>query len=268
MCVPSIREDDCNYSYVNNNRANYIDVDNSQTIQNVEWNTSVCSHKVYPQCNTDDTNTIAQPDCRLNFGRNERCKVISNGDDVIMDGASASHPPDDGFHEHKAQHLSREGPPGHGIPVTKTNYLACQYFKQRCRINEHVIRDGSSFRCEECEAGKFRDGGDLVESGLTYCEAVTCQVNQRVVNHECVGCPTGKINDAGDTTDMDDTFCEDEICIENHRVVGNTCVPCPNGTYRPLGDNATGPDTTCNVILCDENEYVKDSTVSDIPTAR
>ena len=41
MCVPSIREDDCNYSYVNNNRANYIDVDNSQTIQNVEWNTSV-----------------------------------------------------------------------------------------------------------------------------------------------------------------------------------------------------------------------------------
>ena len=85
-------EDDCNYSYVNNNRANYIDVDNSQTIQNVEWNTSVYgSHKVYPQYNTDDTNTIAQPDLRLNFGRNERCKVISNGDDVIMDGASASH---------------------------------------------------------------------------------------------------------------------------------------------------------------------------------
>ena len=75
-----------------------------------------------------------------------------------MDGASAKFPPDDGFHEHKAQHLSREGPPGHGIPVTKTNYLACQYFKQRCRINEHVIRDGSSFRCEECEAGIYRDG--------------------------------------------------------------------------------------------------------------
>ena len=26
----------------------------------------VCAdHKVYPQCNTDDTNTIAQPDCKI-----------------------------------------------------------------------------------------------------------------------------------------------------------------------------------------------------------
>ena len=158
-----------------------------------------------------------------------------------------------GFQYYKAQHLSREGPPGHGIPVTKTNYLACQYFKQRCRINEHVIRDGSSFRCEECEAGKFRDGGDLVESGLTYCEAVTCQVNQRVVNHECVGCPTGKINDAGDTTDMDDTFCEDEICIENHRVVGNTCVPTKR--YLPSLGDVQLDHTQHVLILCDM--YVK-----------
>ena len=103
--------------------------------------------------------------------------------------------------------------------------------------------------CVDCPAGFTGKTGDP-----NSCEAVICEVDQRVVDRSCVDCPAGFTGKTGDPNS-----CEAVICEVDQRVVNKACVDCAAGYINPDRHSAAGDDTQCSAPVTDEDRQPDDT---------
>ena len=64
---------------------------------------------------------------------------------------------------------------------------------------------------------------------------------------ECRACPAGTYNAPGDSLSVSiSTKCDAIMCDENHFVGNHQCIQCENNYFNiGINDDASGPDTIC-----------------------
>jgi hypothetical protein len=115
----------------------------------------------------------------------------------------------------------------------------------KCVANYYV----SSGVCKACPSHSYRDAGDKLSDGNTYC---SCSENYRSTGEGCEVCDPGHYKTAGESTNSV-TQCQFlQVCPEDYHVLGGICVPCPPNSHNNAGNSAANGNTWCQ---CNTNYY-------------
>jgi hypothetical protein len=129
-----------------------------------------------------------------------------------------------------------------GDPANGGNTV-CDLLTDLCAANYSV---SSNHTCVKCANGTWNEYGDVKTGNKTFCNAIRCLANQRVVSNNCVACQAGAWATAGAFANGTNTNCTVTPCVTGYRVLNFACAKCSSGQTNVAGDLPTGANTVCD----------------------